>query len=96
MKGSIGLGTDILNNGRMKTDESICREVIKKSEAIIVTDIEKDNRFLRKNKDSYKTKSFISVPIKLDDQVIGVMNVADKHSDNGRIFSSTVWCDGGR
>jgi len=65
-------------------DDKIIRENLKlilseEGEALLAEDIEEDPRFKYYAKTKrYKTKSFISLPLRDDSRVIGVMNVADK------------------
>jgi putative methionine-R-sulfoxide reductase with GAF domain len=48
--------------------------------ALLVTDIESDPRFGRQNGHQYETKSLLSVPVKLGDRVVGVININNKVS----------------
>lgn len=78
LRGNKGLGKEKLSL-RMKVGELIAGWVAQEGEALLVRDIESDPRLRMAIKsDRYKTKSFISLPLKVDSQVIGVMNVADK------------------
>ncbi len=61
--------------------------VAEKGIPVLVTNIETDSRFLRKNRFSYRSKSFMSAPIKMGPEIFGVINVADKNSSDGDIFS---------
>ncbi|MBI5057642.1 MAG: diguanylate cyclase [Nitrospirae bacterium] len=63
---------------RLKKEESIAGKVIESGEPLLVEDIEKDPRVKRENRSHYKTKSFISIMIKIEDRVTGVINVSDK------------------
>jgi len=63
---------------RLKKEESIAGMVLDRGEPLLVNDIEKDPRLRRENRSHYKTKSFISMLIKIDDRVTGVLNVSDK------------------
>ena len=47
---------------------------------VLVNNIETDRRFLRLNHPQYTTKSLLSVPLEVEDQVIGVVNVNNKLS----------------
>jgi len=51
--------------------------VAQSGETLLVRNIDEDMRFKRHDR-SYRTKSFVSVPLKIDTHVIGVMNVTDK------------------
>jgi diguanylate cyclase (GGDEF)-like protein len=78
LKGAKGIGKDNVAL-RIKIGELIAGWVAKQGEALLVSDIDSDPRFKFPAKTGrYKTKSFISLPLKMDSQVIGVMNVTDK------------------
>lgn len=63
---------------RFRKEEGISGMVLEKGGAILVADIEKDPRTRQVNRPRYRTKSFLSVPIKIDDRLAGVLNVSDK------------------
>ncbi|MCX7920220.1 MAG: ATP-binding protein [bacterium] len=63
---------------RVKVGKGIAGQVAKSGTAIWVKDIERDPRFRRKSKKKYLTKSFISVPLTIKNEVIGVLNVNDR------------------
>jgi diguanylate cyclase (GGDEF)-like protein len=65
---------------RIPKGEGIVARVIESRTPILVEDVEKDPRFRQKNRPRYKTKSFISVPIEIEDRVTGVLNISDKVS----------------
>lgn len=72
---------------RMKIGELIAGWVAKEGEILLVKDIDTDLRFKYYAKaNRYKTKSFISLPLKVDSRVVGVMNVTDKLADT-KIFT---------
>ncbi|RLD16387.1 MAG: hypothetical protein DRI22_01315, partial [Caldiserica bacterium] len=52
--------------------------VFLEGEPIFCVDIEKDPRFMRRANVKYYSKSFISVPLRIGDRVIGVLNVNNK------------------
>jgi diguanylate cyclase (GGDEF)-like protein len=66
---------------RIKIGELIAGWVAQQGEVLLVRDIDTDPRFKFPKSSRYKTKSFISLPLKIDSQVIGVMNVTDKLAD---------------
>jgi diguanylate cyclase (GGDEF)-like protein len=63
---------------RLRKEDSIAGIVLDRQEPLLVDDIEKDPRIRRENRPRYKTKSFISILIRVDDRVKGVLNVSDK------------------
>ncbi|MFN3603420.1 MAG: SpoIIE family protein phosphatase [Leptonema sp. (in: bacteria)] len=69
---------------RIDPENSISSIVFKSGEALLVRDIIKDLGFSTEYANRYKTRSFISVPIKKEKEVIGILNVADKK--NGMVF----------
>ncbi len=75
-----GLNKKIVELIRMKPGEGISGTVFVDEKPMMVQDIETDHRTLREGHSRYKTKSFISFPLKLDRGSIGVLNIADKIS----------------
>ncbi|GIX42545.1 MAG: hypothetical protein KatS3mg129_2278 [Leptospiraceae bacterium] len=63
---------------RIDPNKGICSIVLKSGEPLLVRDMVKDLGISSENANQYKTRSFISVPIKKDQEVIGILNVADK------------------
>ncbi len=81
LKGFKGLDKEKID-WRMKIGESIAGWVAKEGETLLVRDIDDDPRLKIFAKNTrYKTKSFISLPLKAESRVIGVMNVTDKLAD---------------
>ncbi|MFC1593149.1 diguanylate cyclase, partial [Candidatus Omnitrophota bacterium] len=69
---------------KIKMGDLIAGWVAQEGEELLVEDIDRDLRLklYAKNR-KYKTKSFISLPLKTDSRIIGVMNVADKLAGMG-------------
>ncbi len=63
---------------RFKAGEGISGMVLEKGAPILVEDIEKDPRVRQANRSRYRTKSFVSVPIRIEDRLAGVLNLSDK------------------
>ena len=74
----------IKENMRMHKGEGIAGKVFETGEPLLVEDIEKDPRINQQNKPRYKTKSFVSIPLKIEDRVAGVLNISDKTT--GEVF----------
>ena len=62
--------------------EGIAGRVAKNGFPMLVNDIERDKRVAAKNRPRFKTKSFISLPLEIEDRLIGVLNLADKGNGN--------------
>ncbi len=61
--------------------EGVVGQVAQQKKPLVVEDISQDSRFKDyKARGSYRSPSFICVPLLLKDQLIGVINVADKES----------------
>jgi len=86
IKGHKGIDDQIVLNQRKSIDELISGTVAKSGVGVLVKDISIDERFQQDNRKNYYSGSFISVPIKLGDQVKGVLNVANKQGEN-KIFT---------
>jgi len=63
---------------RIKKGEGIAGMVVESGETILVKDIEQDPRIRQENRPHYRTKSFISAMINVEDRIKGVLNLSDK------------------
>jgi diguanylate cyclase (GGDEF)-like protein len=70
---------------RLKKGEGVAGKVIESGRPLLVEDIERHPLVRHSNRPHYKTKSFISMPIKIEDRVEGVINITDK--TDGRAFN---------
>lgn len=75
-----GLDKEIIKNTKLKIGEPISGWIAKHREPVLVEDIEKDQRFAKRNQEKYYTHSFISVPLVVKDEAIGVININNKRS----------------
>ena len=89
IKGAKGLDENIIKETRVKLGESISGLVARDFKPLVVMNIETDSIIARKNNPAYKSKSFLSVPIKLHDKIVGVVNVTDKDPRGEGIFTQT-------
>lgn len=87
IKGAVGLDHKIMRESKSSLGEGIAGLVAKERKPLLVEVIDTDERVGRKNLPSYKTKSFLSVPILLDHKLLGVVNVTDKRSSESTIFT---------
>ncbi|MCD6379349.1 GAF domain-containing protein [bacterium] len=73
-----GMNPEFVENTKVNVGERIAGRVFEEGRAIHIQNIEKDNNFKRSNNSAYYgTHSFISVPLKEKEKVIGVLNVSD-------------------
>jgi HD-GYP domain-containing protein (c-di-GMP phosphodiesterase class II) len=80
-----GLSKDVLKTTKIYVGEGIAGMVAREGKTIYCEDIEKDVRFMRHSRVKYASKSFIAVPLKIKNKVIGVLNVNSKRK--GKQFS---------
>jgi diguanylate cyclase (GGDEF)-like protein len=80
LKSAKGVGKDRVSL-RIKLGDLVAGWVAQQGEVLLVKDIDDDPRLrLHPKNKRYKTKSFISFPLKVEKKVIGVLNVTDKLS----------------
>ncbi|MDD5491507.1 MAG: diguanylate cyclase [bacterium] len=87
INGAIGLSEEVINKTKMKIGDKIAGFVIKYGEAMLVENIETDERTKRESRPHYLGKSFISVPLIHKDKIHGVLSVTDKKDDGLKIFT---------
>ena len=73
---AIGLDEDIVEHARVRLGEAIAGTVAQENSAYLVQDVHEDRR-VRTAGRRYESKSFLSVPIRRDNRVVGVINVTD-------------------
>ena len=81
VKASIGLGERVKIGDRLDFDKSIAKYAVINKSPLVIEDIEKDTRFGRSNRPGYATKSFICLPIKTINDIIGVLTISRKQED---------------
>ena len=70
-------------NVEVKVGEGIAGRVVQAGEAVLVEDIEKDPRFGRTSDPRYGSGSFICMPLRVGDRIVGVVNLAKKEASPG-------------
>lgn len=78
IKAAVGLDDIVIKSTRIKLGQSISGWVAQQGEPVLVSDIEQDLKFGRTNLPKYETKSLLCIPLKVKEQTIGVINVADR------------------
>jgi HD-GYP domain-containing protein (c-di-GMP phosphodiesterase class II) len=77
IEGAIGIHQEVVEHAKVKIGNGIAGKVAETGRALLVTDIETDARVARSNNEPvYGSKSFLSVPITSEGEVIGVINVS--------------------
>jgi signal transduction histidine kinase len=91
----IAVGRGLQEAGRgpveVKVGEGIAGKVVEMGEAVVVEDIEKDPRFGQASDPRYGGGSFICMPLRVAERIVGVVNLAKKEVAPGTtgVFSQT-------
>ena len=80
IRAALGLEDHIVKNTVVKMGDSVSGWVAKHGKPLLITNIEQDERFSRENHPQYETKSLLSVPIRNEGKIIGVLNINNKIS----------------
>ena len=75
---SRGIQDEIASRAEVRIGEGIAGRVVELGEAVLVDDVETDPRFNQPNASPYGSGSFICMPIRAGERVIGVINMARK------------------
>jgi len=75
---AVGLDESIINKTAINLGEGIAGKVAQTGEAVLVEDVEKDERFRKTNDPKYESSSFICMPLRARWQVMGVLNLSKK------------------
>ena len=78
VKSAVGLDDDIIKRTRIKFGDKIAGWVALEGKPLFIEDIENDPRFAKKSISQYTTKSLMSLPLKIGDRVVGVLNLNNK------------------
>jgi diguanylate cyclase (GGDEF)-like protein len=73
-----GIVNGLTEKMRIPKGVGIAGKVVEMGEPLLVENLENDPRVRQKNRRHYKTRSFVSVPLKIGDRTIGVLNLSDK------------------
>jgi diguanylate cyclase (GGDEF)-like protein len=80
IKAITGVNRKVVEQIRIRPGDGIAGKVFATGTPLVVADLETDGRVQREKRPRYKTKAFMSLPMKLDGRTIGVLNLADKAS----------------
>jgi len=84
---SIGMNRHLARNLRLKRGQGIAGQVAASGAPILVHDLDQEQRLGLERRPRFATRSFISLPLKCEDKVAGVLNLSDKSS--GGAFTTT-------
>ncbi len=75
---SEGLEDAVVVGTIVRVGEGIAGKVVQTGEPVLVEDVEHDERFGKVNDPKYDTSSFICLPLRAQDRIIGVLNLSKK------------------
>lgn len=78
IKSARGLDDNIIKRTRIRLGDSIAGWVALEGKPLLVENIENDSRFSKRSISQYSTKSLLSIPLKVQDKIIGVINMNNK------------------
>ena len=81
VRAAIGHGEQIQIGDEVDFEKSIAKYAVINKSPLVVKDIEKDTRFGRTNLSHYGTKSFICMPIKTSQAIVGVLTISRREND---------------
>jgi len=84
IKMSYGIEEWVVENTRVKVGEGIAGKVAERGEPLLISNIEENEVYSAPNSPQYETMSLLSVPLRVHDVIVGVINVNNKTS--GRPF----------
>ncbi len=73
-----GIKEEVVKNVKIRLGEGVAGMVAKEARPLLVEDVKKHPELKTRDSRSYKTDSFISVPLVVGTEVLGVVNVTDK------------------
>jgi|GEM_PF-2283580 len=76
--GAHGLPVEVIKSAKVAFGQAIAGVVAQEGKPTLVKNIEYDQKFYRAKMPYYLGRSFICVPFRLANQLVGVLNVADK------------------
>jgi diguanylate cyclase (GGDEF)-like protein len=85
VKAARGINKRFLTEIKVRAGEGIAGKVFREGVPLKIDDIEKNDKFFFMKRAKYKTRAFISLPLKIGEETIGVLNICDKAT--GEIFS---------
>lgn len=85
IKAAKGINKRLLGEIKIRVGEGIAGKVFRDGVPLMVDDIERNEKVSLKKRPKYRTGSFISIPLKIGVETIGVLNISDKIT--GEVFS---------
>jgi len=78
VKSAVGLDDTVVKKTKIKFGDKIAGWVALEGKPLFIENIENDARFAKASISQYSTKSLVSLPLKVGDRVVGVLNLNNK------------------
>ena len=75
-----GISAEVIKYTKIRIGQRISGWVVEHNQSVLISNIEQDKRFSRRSQEKYYTRSLISVPLRIKDKTIGVININNKIS----------------
>ncbi len=85
IKAARGINKRLLGEIKISVGDGIAGKVFSEGKPLKVEDVESREKVFFRKRSRYRTGSFISIPLKIGEETIGVLNISDKIS--GEVFS---------
>ncbi len=80
IKVAVGMDDEVIHNTKVKFGEGIAGWVAQSGQALLMKDMQQDVRFSLRKGPQYYNNSFLVVPLRSKNRVIGLVNVSNKRS----------------
>lgn len=80
IKAGKGMNPELARNMKVRVGSGIAGRVVTSGHPLLVNDIEKDERIRCANRPRFRTKSFLSVPLRVRGEIVAVLNLSDKEN----------------
>ena len=90
VRATFGLGERLRLGDRIDFDTSIAKYAVINKSPLIVDDVETDRRFGRIGREQYGSNSFICMPLKTSNEIIGVLTLSRKKGSKTLLSSEDV------
>lgn len=80
IQGAKGLEEEVLKTAQVQLEDSIVGCAMKNGTSMLVKNIDYDDRFSNISRPSYMGRSFVIVPVKYKDEVVGTVHVTNRRS----------------
>jgi diguanylate cyclase (GGDEF)-like protein len=82
LRASLGMNHAMAEELNLRADQGIVGLVVRSGQPLLVQDMEKDQRISIAPRPRYRTRSLLCLPMRTNEGLLGVLNLADKKDDS--------------